>query len=323
MTTGNDKNQASIIAQRLPEFVQTDNPTMVAFVQAYYEWLDGQAQQGYLRTPNALDGANDIDRTLDSFVSEFKKEYLLNFPEQLATNKEGNSVDARQLMKNIKEFYRNKGTEKTYEFLFRVLYDAAIDFYYPARDILRLSDGKWIQKKSIRCSNELGNKIFDARGKIIRQRSIDGNVIASANVIDVSTQQLGSRGISELFLTNINGEFKSNTSATNNYQGIEFTDNDGVGRIEPSIYPTLSKIPGSPAPEASTLFHKSKKNSLVILCLTKAAELLALPLCGFCSHQAPDLQAIISLSSAENKEISAALRIPPARTASAICHTIS
>lgn len=242
MTTGNDKNQASIIAQRLPEFVQTDNPTMVAFVQAYYEWLDGQAQQGYLRTPNALDGANDIDRTLDSFVSEFKKEYLLNFPEQLATNKEGNSVDARQLMKNIKEFYRNKGTEKTYEFLFRVLYDAAIDFYYPARDILRLSDGKWIQKKSIRCSNELGNKIFDARGKIIRQRSIDGNVIASANVIDVSTQQLGSRGISELFLTNINGEFKSNTSATNNYQGIEFTDNDGVGRIEPSIYPTLSKI---------------------------------------------------------------------------------
>jgi hypothetical protein len=242
MTTGNDKSHSSIITHRLPEFVQTDNPTLSAFVRAYYEWLEQQKDDGYLRTPMALGANNDIDEDLNLFVSEFKKQYLLDFPEQLAVNEDGNTVDVKQLIKNIKEFYRNKGTEKTYEFLFRILYDTAVEFYYPSRDILRLSDGKWIQKKSIRCSNGLGSRIFEARGKVVRQKSNDGSVVASGRVIDVVTYQLGSREVAELFLTNINGQFKSNTIAATNYEGIEFEGNDGTVLSESKIYPVLSSI---------------------------------------------------------------------------------
>ena len=82
-------------------------------------------------------------------------------------------------------------------------------------------------------------------------------------------------------------------------------------------------MPGSPALDASTRFHKSKKNSFVTLCRKSTAELLARPRCGLVSHQLPDLQAIISLSSAENKEIKAARRMPPANTASAMWQTMS
>ena len=242
MTTGNDKNQSPIIAHRLPEFVQTDHPTMVAFIQAYYEWLDQQADQGYVRTPAALDGLADVDKTIEEFVGAFKKEYLTGFPEEFAVNADGNTVDARQLIKNIKEFYRNKGTEKTYEFLFRVLYDTAVEFYYPSRDILRLSDGKWIQKYSIRCSNDIGSKIFEARGKTVVQRAIDGSVIASGRVIDVSTYQIGSRRVAEMFISNINGRFQSNTDASTNFGGIEFTDNSGVLQQETRVYPILSTV---------------------------------------------------------------------------------
>lgn len=242
MSTGNDKSQSSIITHRLPEFVQTDNPTLSSFVRAYYEWLEQQKYDGYLRTPMALAANNDVDNNLDLFVSEFKKQYLLDFPEQLAVNDDGNTVNVKQLIKNIKEFYRNKGTEKTYEFLFRILYDTAVEFYYPSRDILRLSDGKWIQKKSIRCSNELGSKIFQARGKVVRQKSNDGSTIASGRVIDVVTYQLGSREVAELFLTNINGQFRANTSAATNYQGIEFEGDDGTIFSERRVYPILSTI---------------------------------------------------------------------------------
>lgn len=244
MTTGSDKSQSAIIQHRLPEFVQTNHPTLVAFVQAYYEWLESQKESGYMRTPSALDGFSDIDTTLDSFVADFKKEFLLGFPEQFAVDGEGNTVDVRKLIKNIKEFYRNKGTEKTYEFLFRVLYDTAVEFYYPARDILRLSDGKWIQKYSIRCSNVLGNKIFDARGKTVVQKNLTtGNVVASGRVVDVMLFQVGSREVSELFLTNINGTFVANTKPGNeNYSGIEFTDNDSMTRTEPRLYPVIRSI---------------------------------------------------------------------------------
>ena len=82
-------------------------------------------------------------------------------------------------------------------------------------------------------------------------------------------------------------------------------------------------MPGSPAPDNSIRFHKSKKNSLVILCRINTAELFALPLCGFVSHQLPVLQDIISSSYAENRLINAARLIPPAKTALAIRQIIS
>ena len=57
---------------------------------------------------------------------------------------------------------------------------------------------------------------------------------------------------------------------------------------------------------------------MTTLCLINTAELFALPLCGFFSHQSPALQDIISSSYAENNDIRAARLIPPASTASAI-----
>jgi hypothetical protein len=85
-------------------------------------------------------------------------------------------------------------------------------------------------------------KIFESRGKTVVQRSIDGSVIASGRVIDVTVNQIGSRQVAELFLTNINGRFQSNTNALNNYGGIEFTDNSGVLQSETRIYPVLTNI---------------------------------------------------------------------------------
>ena len=67
-------------------------------------------------------------------------------------------------------------------------------------------------------------------------------MIASGRVIDVSTYQIGSRQVAELYLTNINGRFQSNTDISNNYGGIEFEDNSGVLRQETRVYPVLSTV---------------------------------------------------------------------------------
>jgi hypothetical protein len=74
-----------------------------------------------------------------------------------------------------------------------------------------------------------------------------------------------------------------------------------------------------PHPDNSTRFHKiHEKLFCQLYDALIVAELLARPLCGLVSHQLPDLHAIISSSSAlKHKEIRAALRIPPANTASA------
>lgn len=233
----NDKNKpiTPFISGQLPEFVRVGHPTLVAFLEAYYEWLDGD-ESGF-RSAKKLANALEVDQTLDEFVQRFKNEYLLDFPEKLAISERTKKpVDAVKLIKNIKGFYNAKGTEKTYEFLFRVLFDTSIEFYYPKTDILKLSDGKWILSRSLKITNNLGNTIFDSVGNTIYQKDASGNIIASAKVLNASTYRIGTNDIAELFLGNINGEFVSG------YNGIEFQDAKGITRKENRVFSVLGRI---------------------------------------------------------------------------------
>lgn len=235
MASDKSKPITPFISGQLPEFVRIGHPTMVAFLSAYYEWLDND-ESGF-RSPKKLGSAIEVDESLDQFIDRFKNEYLLDFPQTLAiSEKTKKPVDAVKLLKNIKGFYSAKGTEKTYEFLFRILFDTGVEFYYPKNDILKLSDGKWILSRSIKLSNNLGNTIFDSLGKTIYQKDQNGNLIASARVLDASVYRVGTNDIAELFLANINGEFVSG------YNGIEFEDSKGVTRVEPRVFPVLGKI---------------------------------------------------------------------------------
>ena len=62
---------------------------------------------------------------------------MADIPENMLTDK-------RLLLKRIKDLYTSKGSQKSYDLLFRILYNQDIDFYYPGEDILRASDGRWV-----------------------------------------------------------------------------------------------------------------------------------------------------------------------------------
>jgi hypothetical protein len=231
MTTDN-RNISSFVSSQMPEFVRVDHPVIVSFLSAYYEWLDTNEQ--YI-SPMSLESVSDIDRTMDEFVAHFKKEFLLDFPEQLALSDTGNPVDPKKLIKNIKAFYRAKGTEKAYQFLFRIFYDTTVEFYYPKKDILRLSDGKWIKKSSLRTTTATGSKITSVAGYRVYQRNPNGVIVGSARVSSVNTLQLGSYEIAEVFLTGINGTFVAN-------KPVEFFDGSSTSIIENSVLPVVGSI---------------------------------------------------------------------------------
>lgn len=220
------------VSSQLPEFVRVDHPSLVAFLNAYYEWLEQHENE--IRSPMALKGVSDVDESMDRFVEQFKKQYLLNFPEQLAINQNGSPVDPRRLIKNIKAFYRAKGTEKAYRFLFRILYDAAVEFYYPKKDILRLSDGKWIQKSSIRMTNTTGSNLFSSLGSRVYQRNASGSIVASARVESITSLQIGFFEIAEVFLSGINGTFSYD-------KPVEFFDGEKTIQ-ETSVLPVVANV---------------------------------------------------------------------------------
>ncbi len=79
-----------------------------------------------------------VDETVDSFFDEFKKQYLRTIPKSLASG-----VHKRNLLKNITDLYRAKGSRKGHELFFRVLLDETADLFYPTEHVLRVSDGNW------------------------------------------------------------------------------------------------------------------------------------------------------------------------------------
>lgn len=125
---------SSIVSDQLPEFVKSDHPTFVAFLEAYYEWCE---QNG-----NAIEATrnaklyNDIDTTVDAFVDYFKQNYLVDLPDSIINDK-------RTLLKHIKEFYQAKGTDKALILLFRMLFNEEVSVYYPKVDMLRVSAGQF------------------------------------------------------------------------------------------------------------------------------------------------------------------------------------
>jgi hypothetical protein len=126
----------NLAPSQLPEFVRAEYPTFVAFVEAYYEYLDSQTVD--------MEDIRDIDSTLDEYIKYFKAELAHNYP-VVSTD----SSRERFLLKHIKEQYLAKGSEASYKLLFRLLYGKDVFIDYPGRQMLRVSDGRWTQDVSI------------------------------------------------------------------------------------------------------------------------------------------------------------------------------
>ena len=141
---------SSLVSTQVPEFVRSDYQSFVAFLEAYYEYLETTQQN--------LEDLRDLDKTLDSFVRYFKDELAGKLPYT--------AVDPRFLMEHIKEHYGAKGSESSYKLLFRILFGKEVSVDYPAKQMLRASDGKWNQDVSIFCKILTGDP-NDPVGKLV------------------------------------------------------------------------------------------------------------------------------------------------------------
>lgn len=78
----------------------------------------------------------DVDTTLEQYIVHFKEKYLKNIEFDVATNK-------KLLMKNSLDLYRSKGTARSIDLFFRLIYGTNATVEYPGEKIFRLSDGEW------------------------------------------------------------------------------------------------------------------------------------------------------------------------------------
>jgi len=141
---------SSVVSRQIPEFIREDYPTFVAFVEAYYEFLQTQGVD--------LSSVKDLDKTLDSFIDQFKKELAHNFPNIVS--------DERFLLAHIKDQYLAKGSEASYKLLFRLLFGKKVELSYPGTQMLRASDGRWNQEISVFAHVDFGDPL-EIVGKLV------------------------------------------------------------------------------------------------------------------------------------------------------------
>ncbi len=168
---------STVLPRQTPQFVREDHQTFIAFLQAYYEWLESQYKV------RELENIRDIDATLDDFIGQFKNEILNQIPDYALSDK-------RYLAKVVQDVYRSKGTAKSYEFLFRAVFNETPQLYFPKVDMLRVSDGKYSQKSILRVSAISGDPL-DLLAQSIVQYNEFGAIISSARVENVIAEQQG------------------------------------------------------------------------------------------------------------------------------------
>lgn len=123
-----------LIKDQFPEFYKKEGTLLIAFVEAYYEWMEAEGQ--VLNFSRNLPEYRDIDKTVEEFIINFKNKYLANIQFNTATNKQ-------LFIKNALEFYRAKGSPRAIDLFFKLVYGLEAKVYYPGDDLFKLSDNEW------------------------------------------------------------------------------------------------------------------------------------------------------------------------------------
>ena len=87
----------------------------------------------------------DTDGTIYDFLDQLSVSFMNAIPKNLASG-----VDKRNLIKNIRELYRTKGTSESFKLFIRILLNLDSEIVYPRKFMMRSSDGEWSRSEILR-----------------------------------------------------------------------------------------------------------------------------------------------------------------------------
>jgi hypothetical protein len=138
-----DTKFLSIFLDRfLPPYLRSEYTKFEAFIRSYLEYCEenGKVIQLIYDFLHYID-IDKIDED-DPYngdadvLEQYILQYISSFPLYRITD-----IDVKKLIKNAKDFYSSKGTEKSYDFIFRLMnHMGTFNFYYPSDDIFILSN---------------------------------------------------------------------------------------------------------------------------------------------------------------------------------------
>lgn len=238
--TSNTHHTSLLVSEHIPDFIRSDHPKFVTFIENYYEFLanntimqtsdNSDYYYGVDYASKAITDIHDIDTTdLDKFIESFRRQYATTFPSEVYALE-----DTRLLYKNILNFYRALGTEDSFKMLFRLLYNEEIEIYYPKEDILIASGGNYIREVRVKV------KYTDNIDKIKNSKLIGSTSGAYGTVEDVNILPIKSNRRISGKIANTSSPYVSGVSNSQTYDSDKFLE-----MYDKEVYVTLTDQHGN------------------------------------------------------------------------------
>ena len=171
-----DNKTSLLVNRQVPEFVREEYPIFIAFLEAYYEFLEnkqGTQKNDLLKVTKDIRNLSDVDISIEEFESSFFNTYANFVPKDIV-------VDKAFLIKNILPLYLSKGSEKSFQLLFRMIFGSELEVKYPKAEVLRASDGKWTVDKALKVTNVISS-YYTGDGT-----TTDFKILEQANTTDIT-----------------------------------------------------------------------------------------------------------------------------------------
>lgn len=208
---------SNFIKEQFPQHFNEEHSELVAFVQAYYEWLEQTNQT--TRLARQLKENRDIDTTIDEYIRYFKTTFF-------ADSRLQNTSDTRFILKHISDLYQAKGSIRSIELLLRLMFGQEVEIFLPSKRITSASESKWIRPRYVELSESPRNVGFIGK-------QITGSVSGAKGFVEsVVTKVIAQKRITIAYLSDVQGIFKTG----------EFITDNGLIEEAPKVTGSLSGV---------------------------------------------------------------------------------
>lgn len=234
-----EKRITPLIESQFPSFYQEEGENFIAFVKAYYEWMEnagtyttysGSTVTQYIAPNNHIIEVSSarlanaeymasiasyipIDesplyhaRRLPDYrdIDTTTDEFIVHFKEKYLKNIQFDTATNKKLLvKNSLDLYRSKGTEQSIDLFFKLVYGTSAEVQYPAEKIFRLSDGVYEKPEYL----EIGYSIYniDYVGK-----EVVGQLSGAKAFVEKYIRRRAGKGyVNLLYISGRQGEFRN------------------------------------------------------------------------------------------------------------------
>lgn len=128
------------ISNNIPSYIKEEYPKLHNLVVAYFKWLE--TDENFLSILVNFKDDFEVNSQIKPYIDMLKAELGWTYNIQL-------TIDDRTLIKLLRDFYLSRGSEQSFKLLYKILFNANVDIFYPRDKLFKLSDNNYIIEHKI------------------------------------------------------------------------------------------------------------------------------------------------------------------------------